>query len=824
MNQQWRQLFTPSFPFPKYPIIPPIKLTTQSSTMILPFFFFIFFQFLLISPISSLNSDGILLLAFKYSVLSDPLSVLETWNYDDPTPCSWTGVTCEPLPEPLSGSGTGTPESFAVTALILPDSHLLGSVPKDLGMLPHLRSLDLSNNSLNGSLPPSIFNSSKLESISLSSNVISGELPEVFAGLQSLRSLNLSDNAFAGRFPGSFASLNNLTSVCLMNNYFSGSLSGGFDHLEYLDLSFNLFNGTLPLDFGGEKLRYLNLSNNKFMGSVSPAFAGKIPGNASIDLSFNDLEGEIPRMSSLSRQKTEFFAGNLDLCGKPLSKMCTIPSSLSSPPNVSSNGSTTAAIAAIPKNIDSSSSSSATGSSSVADGDANTGSNTHSGLKVKPAKIAAIVAGDLAGIGLLAILFLYGYNIRKRKTNQNQNESFTTKPETETGTGTQETKISKDATTCSCLNGINGDESETATGSDSDDHDNANLTIDVKDDDKQKYLVMVDGETELEIETLLKASAYVLGSSGSSIVYKAVLGGGGGGGGMAFAVRRIGESGVERMREFENSVRVIGKVRHPNLLRVRGFYWGEDEKLVIYDYVSNGSLAGAGYKKVGSSPCNIPFEVRLKIAKGVAMGLAYIHEKKHVHGNIKPSNILLTFEMDPIISDFGLEWLISGKNNYKTKGSHRHFGSKRSMSSREEMMIHHDYHHSANSSPYMAPASGLLGCTSPYHAPESMKSFKPNPKWDVYSFGIVLLELISGKVFSERELGQWYADSSSIEDEMSILRLADMSIRTDIDGRREATLVCFKLGFSCASLNPQKRPSMKEALQILEKIPSSSFQ
>ncbi|KAL8188901.1 hypothetical protein R6Q57_029421 [Mikania cordata] len=770
-----------------------------------------FFPFvLLISSVSALNSDGILLLAFKYSVLSDPLSVLDNWNYDDPTPCSWRGVTCESL------SRSGLPESFAVTSLVLTDSHLLGSIPHDLGMIPHLRFLDLSNNSLNGSLPPSIFNCSELESISLSSNVISGELPELVTGLQSLKLLNLSDNAFAGNLPESVAALKTLTSVSLKNNYFSGRLPGGFDHLEYLDLSFNLFNDTLPIDFGGERLRYLNLSNNKLSGSVSPEFAGKISANAIIDLSFNNLTGEIPQSSPLSRQKTEFFAGNLDLCGKPLTKMCTIPSSLSAPPNVTSDGSASAAIAAIPRNTDPSpSSSSTTGPPSAAD--------SHGGLKVKPAKIAAIVAGDLAGIALLAILFLYAYNIRKKKLLQTQNKNLTAKPETKI----QETKISNDVsttraqiTTCSCLNGVNDESSDTATGSDSD-HENSILTMDMKDEQKQRCLVMVDGETELEIETLLKASAYVLGSSGSSIVYKAVLGGGG----TAFAVRRIGDSGVEKMREFENTVRLISKLRHRNLLRVRGFYWGEDEKLVIYDYVDNGSLAGAGYKRVGSSPCNIPFEVRLKIAKGVAMGLAYIHEKKHVHGNIKPSNILLTSEMDPIISDFGLEWLISGKNNHKSKGSNRHFGSKRSISSRDqEMMIHHDYHHSANTSPYMTPASGLLGCTSPYHAPESMKSFKPNPKWDVYSFGIVLLELISGKVFSERELGQWYADSSAIDDESSILRLADMSIRTDIDGRRDATLACFKLGFGCASLNPQKRPSMKEALQILEKIPSSSFQ
>lgn len=107
----------------------------------------------------------------------------------------------------------------------------------------------------------------------------------------------------------------------------------------------------------------------------------------------------------------------------------------------------------------------------------------------------------------------------------------------------------------------------------------------------------VDGEKELELESLLKASAYILGSSGSSIMYKAVLEDG-----STFAVRRIGESGMERFRDFENQVRVISKLVHPNLVRIRGFYWGIDEKLVIYDFVPNGSLVNARYSELLLSP------------------------------------------------------------------------------------------------------------------------------------------------------------------------------------------------------------------------------
>uniref|UniRef100_A0A5B6ZKJ4 Leucine-rich repeat-containing N-terminal plant-type domain-containing protein n=1 Tax=Davidia involucrata TaxID=16924 RepID=A0A5B6ZKJ4_DAVIN len=502
--------------------------------------------FLLLVRSCALNSDRSLLLSFKYSVLSDPLSVLDSWVYSDESPCSWTGITCAEI-----GTSFGTPDMFRVISLVLPHSQLLGSIPEDLGLIQHLRTIDLSNNFLNGTLPSSLFNASELRVLSLSNNMIFGELPKLTRGFTSLQFLNLSDNALAGNVPKSLSTSKNLTVVSLRSNYFSGSIPGGFDLVEVLDLSSNLFNGSLPVDFGGESLRYLNLSYNKLSSSISPEAVTKIPANATIDFSFNNLTGEIPHSIALDNQKTESFAGNADLCGKPLRKLCIIPSTVSSPPNVSANTSPPA-IAAIPKTINSP--------------EAPNGTQNQQQRGLQARAIAGIAVGDLAGIGILAMVILYAYQLKKKKTENNDQEK---------GTKEDPSSMLKDSrglATWSCLSVTNGEEISEATGSDSDENnsgDDNEVVVD-KEREQEKYkkersLVMVDGETELELETLLKASAYVLGSSGPSIVYRAVLEDA-----TAFAVRRIGESGVERMKEFENQVRAIAKLRHPNLVRIRG--------------------------------------------------------------------------------------------------------------------------------------------------------------------------------------------------------------------------------------------------------------
>ncbi|CAN4082968.1 unnamed protein product [Withania somnifera] len=748
---------------------------------------------------SGLNTDGVLLLTFKYNILSDPLSVLHNWNSWDETPCSWKGVAC--------GNPNASDPNLRVTNLSLPNSQLLGSIPSSLGMIQYLTNLDLSNNSINGSIPLTLFSTPELQRLDFSNNRVSGELPELVGRLKNLQFLNLSGNALVGNLPANLTSLRNLTVVSLKDNYFFGAVPFGFDSVQVLDLSSNLINGSLPPNFGGSNLRYFNVSFNRLSGDIPPEFGSKIPPNATLDLSYNNFSGVIPESSVFINQSRKAFYGNPELCGEALKNLCPIPSTITTLPN-SSEPTSSPAIAAIPKSIDSEQ---ATKSPNAA-----SGKEGKNGLRT--GTITGIIAGDIAAVAVLALIFMYVYRAKKKKKNIESSikEEAETAKDFDWASSSASSEEYNWLRSWTCLKKQrhgDGDElsevSSSGSGKTQLGHRQQNH---VHTEQKTGELVTVDGERELELETLLKASAYILGASGSSIMYKAVLEDG-----TTLAVRRIGESGVERFKDFENQVKIIAKLVHPNLVKIRGFYWGAEEKLVIYDFVPNGSLANARYRKAGSSPCHVPWEVRLKIAKGVAHGLTYIHEKKHVHGNLKPSNILLGADMEPKIGDFGIERLVTGDSSHKTYGSARNFGSKRSTASRESLQ---DF----TSGPTPSPSPSALGM-SPYHAPESLRSLKPNPKWDVFSFGVVLLELLTGKVIVSDEMGPAAAigaATSAWEENSKVLRLADVAIRADVEGKEDALLALMKVGYSCISPIPQKRPGMREVVQALEKFPTNS--
>lgn len=707
--------------------------------------------------VCGVNQEGLFLLTLKNS-MSDPQSALWNWNMGDLTPCAWNGVTCEQIP--------GNNDS-SVISLVLSGRELVGSIPSELGCLQYLRHLDLSSNDINGTIPYELFQATDMQNLSLANNSISGTLPWGIQQLKALQYLDLSSNGLTGIIPENITALTELRAVFLGSNYFSGPIPKGFGShgkaLEVLDLSSNMLNESIPADLGNLSNLYcsLNLSRNRISGTI-PTALGHLPVNASIDLSNNNLTGPIPQFGALLHQKNDAFAGNPGLCGHPLTNLCSIPSTLSDPPKISSPS----AIAAFPV--------------------------INKGKGLSKGTIAAIVVGDFAGISLLCAVFIYRYWGTRRK-------------ESEDGPNTRNIQLD-DNGDCSSSSGRVGwlclkKVEESSDGSVSDNG-----------DQQQGTFVTLNGDLDMELDKLLRASAYILGASGYTILYKAVLEDG-----LTFAVRRLGDGGLERYKDFEAEAKAIGRVKHPNIVRLRAFYWGIEEKLLVYDYIPNGSLANAYYGRSSNSPFYLPWLARIKIAKGVARGLAYLHEKKFVHGNIKPSNILLGFDMEPYIADFGLEKLLDTANvKYSSSAIHLRnlegifSGSKRSTGSRDSLQTTPDLLGSPGTS---------KNFVSPYQAPEALKTLKPNQKWDVYSFGVIFLEILTGKPPSDKDFAAW--GQNFVDDKHRLLRMIDPTLRPEVEGREEIS-VSVGIALNCASASPQKRPPMKEVLHFLEKMPSST--
>ncbi|OWM76202.1 receptor protein kinase-like protein ZAR1 isoform X2 [Punica granatum] len=689
----------------------------------------------------SLTPDGLSLLSLKSAVDGGGGSAFSDWNEDDATPCRWTGVSC------MNISGDPDPR---VVGLAVAGKNLRGYIPSELGTLVYLRRLNLHSNNLYGPVPEPLFNATSLHSLFLYSNNLSGPLPSSICNLPRLQNLDLSNNSLSGSLPESLGNCRQLQRLNLARNDFSGDIPGGIwppmDNLVQLDLSSNKLNGSIPKEIGELKSLSgtLNLSYNHLTGEI-PKSLGNLPMAVSFDLKGNNLSGEIPQTGSFSNQGPTAFLNNPLLCGFPLQKPCK--NSPSSP-------------------------------SGGAQGAARPRESPKRGLST--GLIVLISAADAAGVALIGLVIVYVY-WKKKDSNSCS------------CTGKGKLGGNDRGRNCifPCLAGMSlkaGDDSE------------------MEDPEKadrgrgEGDLVAIDKGFTFELDELLRASAYVLGKSGLGIVYKVVLGNG-----IPVAVRRLGEGGEQRYKEFVAEVQAIGRVKHPNIVRLRAYYWAPDEKLLISDFISNGNLASALRGKSGQPSSSLSWSTRLRIAKGTARGLAYLHEcspRKFVHGDIKPSNILLDSDFQPHISDFGLNRLITITGNNPSSSGGFIGGAL----------------------PYLKSVQSER--TNNYKAPEArVPGSKPTQKWDIYSFGVVLLELLSGKSpelspttstsIEVPDLVKWVR--KGFEEEVPLSDMVDPVLLQEVHAKKEV-LAAFHVALACTEADPEVRPRMKTVAENLEKI------
>ncbi|KAL6138138.1 hypothetical protein ACLB2K_063424 [Fragaria x ananassa] len=323
---------------------------------------------------------------------------------------------------------------------------------------------------------------------------------------------------------------------------------------------------------------------------------------------------------------------------------------------------------------------------------------------------------------------------------------------------------------------------------------------------KGKFVVMDEG-FGLELEDLLRASAYVVGKSRSGIVYRVVAGNVGKGLGVkpsVVAVRRLSEGDATwRFKEFESEVEAIGKVVHPNIVRLRAYYYADDEKLLISDFIRNGNLYTALHGWASNSTTPLPWAARLKIAQGSAKGLMYIHEyspRKFVHGNIKSTKILLNEELQPYLSGFGLARLNLGSLKFTSSASRKQSSSQASATSCFTVSTH--------STIYLAPEARISGS-------------KFTQKCDVYSFGIVLMEILTGKLPDEGPENSGKGLESLVRktfrEERPLSEIIDPALLQEVYAKKQV-VEAFHIALNCTELDPELRPRMKTVSDCLDRI------
>nr|DAD32597.1 TPA_asm: hypothetical protein HUJ06_011448 [Nelumbo nucifera] len=732
-------------------------------------------------------------------------------------------------------------------ALGLSHNHLTGIIPPSLGNLSELEHLILGDNQLSGIIPPRIANLRKLITLYLYGNQLSGPIPQEIGNLSSLLfALRLSDNNLSGhlpehvcqgrslfyftasrnhltgRIPESLRNCTNLFRVELDNNQLTGSIDqalGIYPILDYIDLSYNRLEGELSPNWGEcRNLTVLKISSNKISGRIPPEF-GKLTHLGVLDLSSNQLVGEIPKQlgglpsllnlrlgdNQLSGQIPLEIGGlsNLELLDLSFNKFtgpipkpigdCTRLRSLSLNHNYL-NGTIPDEIGnlGVLQQLLDLSQNSLTGEISPELGKL----NMLESLNLSHNELRGSIPTSLSNmVALTQIDFSYN-ELEGRVPNTSifrraaSPEAFSNNkglcgeveglppcnnphqyPQKKKGHKFGITIVASLLATFVLVSILVGLFSlyyrkrwvKLGRGNSSSSGDDEYFSV-LKFDGKIVYDDIISATNEFDRK-------YCIGKGATSSVYRAELPSG-----VVLAVKKLrsleGEE-VEIMKSFRNEIQVLTEIRHRNIVKFHGFCCHQQHSFLVYEYLERGSLANMLSSEEGAK--ELDWGKRVKVIKGIAHALSYMHHDCRptiIHRDISSKNILLDSELEAKVADFGTARFLKP----------------------------------ANSSCWTTLA-GTYG----YMAPELAYTMHATEKCDVYSFGVLALEIIMG-----RHPGEIISTlSSSIDHGLLLLknamdpRLSFPITKLVVDHLHSI----LNLSIACLHANPQFRPTMQYVSQ-----------